>query len=446
VTGNTTGNIACGMPRLLARRYGHWHFVRRVPLAFTDLDKRGIVKQSTGIPISEDPNGAKAVRVRDRLNAVLEQYWLDLANGQAQEAQRRYDGARRRARVFGFDYAPAAVLAERPLLELLERVEKLLEAGLLDDAGAAAALLGGEPKPALKLSEVFPKVEELTRGEIADMSPDQIRKWRHPRLRAMNNLIAVVGDKNVHELQRADGIDFRDWWSDRVVSEGLRAETANKDLGHVEHMLSQVDKRLQLDLQPVFADLRLDGPGDGVRAAFEPAFVRDRILATGAMDDLNEEARDVVYVMAETGMRISEIVNLSVKTIAIAAEIPHVMVRPEGRRMKTSPSRREIPLVGIALTAMRRRPDGFPRYRDKPSTLSAVVNKHLAKQGLRPTEDHSLYSLRHTFKDRLREVEAPEELVDELMGHGSNKPKYGTGHGLKMKRKWLQKIAFKVAA
>jgi integrase len=366
------------MPRLLARRYGHWHFVRRVPLAFTDLDKRGIVKQSTGIPISEDPNGAKAVRVRDRLNAVLEQYWLDLANGQAQEAQRRYDGARRRARVFGFDYAPAAVLAERPLLELLERVEKLLEAGLLDDAGAAAALLGGEPKPALKLSEVFPKVEELTRGEIADMSPDQIRKWRHPRLRAMNNRIAVVGD--------------------------------------------------------------------GVRAAFEPAFVRDRILATGAMDDLNEEARDVVYVMAETGMRISEIVNLSVKTIAIAAEIPHVMVRPEGRRMKTSPSRREIPLVGIALTAMRRRPDGFPRYRDKPSTLSAVVNKHLAKQGLRPTEDHSLYSLRHTFKDRLREVEAPEELVDELMGHGSNKPKYGTGHGLKMKRKWLQKIAFKVAA
>lgn len=45
-----------------------------------------------------------------------------------------------------------------------------------------------------------------------------------------------------------------------------------------------------------------------------------------------------------------------------------------------------------------------------------------------PTSDHTLYSLSHTFKDRLRDVGAPEEVVNELMGHASDTPRYGRGH------------------
>jgi hypothetical protein len=52
---------------------------------------------------------------------------------------------------------------------------------------------------------------------------------------------------------------------------------------------------------------------------------------------------------------------------------------------------------------MKLRPQGFPRYRDKASNLSAEVNKYLLENGLRPTEDHSLYSLRHSFYIRILE-------------------------------------------
>ncbi|MGM4887544.1 hypothetical protein [Tardiphaga sp. 11_C7_N12_6] len=45
------------------------------------------------------------------------------------------------------------------------------------------------------------------------------------------------------------------------------------------------------------------------------------------------------------------------------------------------------------------------------------------------------------LKDRLRNAECPDELTDELMGHASGKPKYGDGHGLKLKLKYLQMIA-----
>ncbi|MEW8332977.1 MAG: hypothetical protein AB2692_18730, partial [Candidatus Thiodiazotropha sp.] len=58
------------------------------------------------------------------------------------------------------------------------------------------------------------------------------------------------------------------------------------------------------------------------------------------------------------------------------------------------------------------------------------------------TPKHTLYSLRHTFKDRLRDAQAPEEIIDELMGHKKSGPKYGRGHILERKYEWMEKIAF----
>jgi hypothetical protein len=83
-----------------------------------------------------------------------------------------------------------------------------------------------------------------------------------------------------------------------------------------------------------------------------------------------------------------------------------------------------------------------PRYRDKSSSLSATVNKFLHVNGLGPTKDHSVYSLLHSFKDRLVAAEAP----DSLMGHKTYKPKYGKGPSLELKLKYLQQIAFRPPA
>jgi hypothetical protein len=42
---------------------------------------------------------------------------------------------------------------------------------------------------------------------------------------------------------------------------------------------------------------------------------------------------------------------------------------PSCRRLKTGDSEWEIPLVGVAKAALKLRPEGFPRYRDKSSSL-----------------------------------------------------------------------------
>jgi integrase len=93
--------------------------------------------------------------------------------------------------------------------------------------------------------------------------------------------------------------------------------------------------------------------------------------------------------------------------------------------------------------AMQAQPDGFPRYRDKADVLSALVNKALDARGLRPELGQSLYSLRHTFEDRLTAVDAPDKIIACLMGHKWSRPRYGVGPALEHKREWLERIAFR---
>ena len=211
-------------------------------------------------------------------------------------------------------------------------------------------------------------------------------------------------------------------------------------------MLKEMSIRRRLNLPDMFKGLRLKGQTERSRVPYDTDFIQNRLLADGALAGLNEDARLVLYVVADTGLRPSEVVNLQKDAILLGATIPSVKILPEGRRLKTEDSEREIPLVGVALAAMKRRPEGFPRYRDKSSTLSATLNKYLLDNGLRPTKGHTVYSLRHSFKDRLVAAEAPDSLIDSLMGHKTYKPKYGKGPSLELKLKYLQQIAFKPPA
>jgi integrase len=137
-------------------------------------------------------------------------------------------------------------------------------------------------------------------------------------------------------------------------------------------------------------------------------------------------------------------VNLTAKRIKLNHPVPHVVIEAEGRVLKSEPSERKIPLVGVSLAALRLQPHGFPRYYDKSASLSGLVNKSLAARGLRPTEDHSLYSLRHSFEDRLTGLKVlPDKIQAYLMGHSYSRPKYGSEPPLDHLQEWLQRIAFR---
>lgn len=134
--------------------------------------------------------------------------------------------------------------------------------------------------------------------------------------------------------------------------------------------------------------------------------------------------------MADTGARESELICLTEEDIVLEEPIPYIWIRArENKALKTPTSERKIPLVGAALHAFQQLPSGFNHYRTADTT-STTINKYLRENDLKPTPNHSLYSLRHTA--------SATQALQKKSG-----PKYGRGHMLEKKHKWLRKIAFK---
>jgi integrase len=426
------------------KRKGYWYLVRRVPVTFASHDRRGLVILSTGIRIADDPRGQAAREAVSKLDAGLFRYWADLKAGRDPDADGRYMEAVETARSVGVDYLPAREVARLPVADLVRRLERVDDGGKVEQPKLISGVLGGEQPPPLTLSALRETFERINAVRLASKSERQMRRWRLQRDAAVETFIGVLGgDRPITELTRTDVLALRLHWQDRVVRGEVEVDTGNKGITRVGGMFRAINENLMLGLPPIFEKTSISGGKDNQRVAFRADFVQTKFMANGAFDDLNAEARRIIYLVAETGLRLSEAANLSRETIRFDADVPHVQVRPDGREMKTHQSRRDVPLVGVALMAMRAQPEGFPRYRDKADSLSALVNKALEVRGLRPEPGQSLYSLRHTFEDRLTAVEAPEKVVAALMGHKWHRPRYGLGPSLEQKREWLKRIAFR---
>lgn len=431
--------------RHLIQRAGIWHYYRRVPARFADVDPRTFVLVSL-----ETRDLRRAERLKPRIEREVEAYWLALKRGESDQAFERYRGAVERARLEGFEYRSVADLAAGEIDELIARLERLREMGgtspaARPDGQAAAALLGGLEAPQLTLSKGLERFFDLTRDQVRSKSPDQLRRWKATRTDAVDNLIALVGDKALTGTTRADALAFRAWWTDRVIEEGMSANSANKQLGHLGQMFDTLNEMLELGIGRPFAKLRLEDNKKTQRAAFADDYLRELVRDPTKLAGLNDEARNILYAMVETGLRPVEICGLDPEDIVLDGDVPHVKIRPKANReLKTAYSERDMPLVGISLEAFEAFPGGFPRYRDKSSSLSAVVNKFLTERGLLPTERHTLYSIRHTFQDRLNRAGIVDRYQVDLMGHkfggAEGRPKYGEGQTLKEKLELLQRL------
>jgi integrase len=85
----------------------------------------------------------------------------------------------------------------------------------------------------------------------------------------------------------------------------------------------------------------------------------------------------------------------------------------------------------------------FPIYNDgvrtNANSASAALNKWLK---LRIGKEYSIHSFRHSMRDRLRGVECPSEIIDQIGGwliYGVGNA-YGQGHPNKFLFKWLVTI------
>jgi hypothetical protein len=425
-------------------------FRRRVPRDLVDL-----VGQST-IKIALGTDSLIVARQRvGAVNADCEAHWkaLRLADGDeaANAVRARFAAAQAQARRFGFDYRSVDDLATGPLEDLLARVEVAGGAGAAEPRGRAlaAGLLGGVPRPPLTWAAAFKLFEEATATDRTGFGPDQLRRWRNPRLLAIRNFEAVAGSVALAEITRSQALDFRAWWIDRILDEDMTGEAANKSFGFLSAMFRTVNDLQRLGLDNPFTGLSVKLRQGDERLPFDTDWIANTLLAPGTLSGLNDEARWVLFIKAETGARTREICGLDPDgpgggDIRIDADVPHIVIQPnQFRGLKNAHTRRSIPLVGAALSAAKAMPGGTGRYRTGADSLSATVNKFLRENNLLATPQHSFNSLRHSFEDRLTAVEALEKVQAALMGHRYARPRYGAGPSLAQKQALLRRIAFK---
>ncbi len=418
---------------------GIYRYYRRVPTEVAHLDKRVHVKKSLKTKTHKD-----ALDRAETLHRASEDYWRSLLEGKnAVGAIEEYQAAVRAAQSLGFTYRPATDASQLDLVELERRLSVAEQHFDLSPTIVDAALgTAHQPKP--RVSDIWKLYLQHNEAGLTGMSPNQMRKHKISRERAIRYFMDLIGDRELHSIDRADTIRFRDWWVRKIKDEKLKAYSANRSFTDIAGMLAVIDDGLHTQFHKAWEKIRIKETNAtklDKRPPFPVAWIKEKILAPGALDGLNDEGNAIVHTMIETGMRLGEVCNLRPQDIYLDDEIPHVEVAErEDRRNKTDYSIRRIPLVGIALEAMKRHPSGFPLYQDKADAASANINKFLMNAGLRPTAKHTVYSFRHTFQDRIENAGASDRMQADLMGHEFGRPTYGDGPEMRARQRFLQEI------
>ena len=243
-----------------------------------------------------------------------------------------------------------------------------------------------------------------------------------------------------------DAGKFRDW----LVAKGLGRSSLQRIFSVVKAIVNFNVREFGLNCRNAFSGVYL--PSEMVKKRQPIPLARVRKLQ-GECVRLNDDIRWLVALISDTGMRLSEAVGLRHQDLKLDHEVPHVALVPHPtRRLKTDSSERVIPLVGASLWAAQKIIESdlseycFPRYCSdavcKSNSASAAINKWIkAVVG----SNAVIHGFRHGFRDRLRAVEAPVDMIDQLGGWSlrSVGQGYGDGYPLDLLHRWMDKIVIK---
>ena len=307
---------------------------RRVPARYSGIETRKEVWRS----LKTDSLAVAAQKAEAVWNELIEGWEARLA-GRSAEAEERFAGTRDLAAARGVRFLSARAVAELPIGQVLERVEAVAPAGAPEepDRIEAAALLGGAGEAPITVSRALELYWDMTRDQVLDKSVDQARRWKNPRNKALKNFINVVGDKPIAAITADDMGDFRSAWMERIEAEGLTPNSGNKDLTHLGAVLKTVNARKRLGIDLPLAGFSFKQSDSAPRPPFSDDWIRDRLLAPGALDGLNPEARAIMLGMVNTGYRPGEAAGLSARP-PMATTPPSRSGSPKARPVTSSGS------------------------------------------------------------------------------------------------------------
>lgn len=262
--------------------------------------------------------------------------------------------------------------------------------------------------------------------------------------RACGYVIDACGDKYLEAYTKADANAFRD----ALIARGLAGSSMTRVIGTVRAVTNFAASEHGLALNNPFSGVYYDrSAGVSDRSPVPVDALRQ---VQSKCRELDDDLRWLIALVSDTGMRLAEAAGMTLEDfVADPDGSYYAHVRPHPwRRLKTKGSERMVPLEGEAKWAATRLLEqgptsqfAFPRYNKtdetKANAASAALNKWM--KDFVP-KGCSMHSFRHSMRDRLRAVECPADIVDQIggwqtdgVGHG-----YGSGYPLEVLRKWMK--------
>ena len=270
--------------------------------------------------------------------------------------------------------------------------------------------------------------------------------FRRGAERNIQSVVDVLSDRPLDEYSSSDAAAYRDY----LLKRGLTTNSVKRNFATIRSVINLAIQEHGLECRNPFSKVYLPDLDDAKKR--KPIPIENIKEIQRECMSIDDEARWLVALISDTGMRLSEAAGLHVDDIKLDCEIPHIDLKPHAwRGLKTRGSQRQIPLAGASLWAAKRvketsttSPYAFPRYTSAKVTnansASAAINKWLRP---RVPEGCVIHSFRHSLRDRLRAVQCPSDMIDQIGGWSTAGvgQSYGEGYRLGSLKDWLKRLA-----
>ena len=247
------------------------------------------------------------------------------------------------------------------------------------------------------------------------------------------------GDRPIDAYSSADAANLRD----HLVARGLRISSVSRIFATIRAVINLTIGEEGLDCRNSFANTYF--PNEVIEKTRHPIPVKIIREIQKECLEIGDSNRLLIALISDTGMRLSEAVGLIRDDVILDHEYPHINLKLHPwRSLKTVGSKRQIPLVGAALEAMKvmhrhsQHPFLFKNYTDKNrcngNSASAALNKWLKP---RVPQGCVVHSFRHSIRDRLRAADVNPEIIDDICGWSSQSVGQSYGNGYSLEQKYL---------
>ena len=250
--------------------------------------------------------------------------------------------------------------------------------------------------------------------------------------RVVSEVIGLSGDKIISAYTRHDALAFRESLLDRNSSYA----TVKRNFECIRAVWNFAARENGINSVNPFANMNYGNGAAPVKRM--PIPIEDIRKIQSLCFEMDDDIRWLIALLSDTGMRLAEACGLVKQDIHLDGEVPFIrLCGHQWRRLKTSGSQRDIPLVGASLWAAQRALENtepqflFPRYCNeegcKADHASNTLNKWLKEYVPRRCVVHSF---RHSMRDRFRAVGCPPEVIDQIGGWArvETGTKYGCGY------------------